>query len=286
MPVFETYASRAAAAAKVGAPDVNRLFHYQRFDADWLKLAIFDETVRFSNPANFNDPWDCRPFFYIPSENEPDLRERYVQWFDSRSRKYNHDLSEEQHGLNTIGLRRDRSYFETIIGQFSESMMGAIHKQYRIYCLSTQPDSPLMWSHYADNHQGICLEFSCDNEVFGTAIKINYADDYPRFDLTDDGGDILSPLITKSRVWSYEDEYRVIALEKFIGPPVAGVLRTKNNFLKLPHGALKAVIIGCMILQSEVEKLREIIGQRFSPNVVLKRAARVPNRYDLSIETC
>jgi hypothetical protein len=165
-------------------------------------------------------------------------------------------------------------------------MTTAILGQSRVYCLSARFDSTLMWSHYANNHRGVCLEFRCDNEVFGPAMKVNYADDYPVFDFTSD--DPLVLLITKASAWSYEEEYRVVALEKFIDPAVAiaGVIRTKDDFLKLPPGALQSVIMGCMIVKSDADKLQEIIGKQFPRHVALKRAVRVPNRYSLSIETC
>jgi hypothetical protein len=45
---------------------ISRLYHYQRFNPDWIRQILFDRKIYFSNPANFNDPWDCRPYFNIP----------------------------------------------------------------------------------------------------------------------------------------------------------------------------------------------------------------------------
>jgi hypothetical protein len=116
-------------------------------------------------------------------------------------------------------------------------------------------------------------------------MKINYLAEYPQLDFTNPESDNLVPLITKSCEWSYEDEYRVVALEKFMTVPVPGMLRTKENFLKFPRGVLKAVITGCMIAPSDAAELRSIIGQQLPRHAALKRAIRVPNRYSLSIET-
>ncbi len=260
---------------------VNRLFHYQQFNADWLRTTLLEEKIWFSNPAAFNDPWDCRPFFYLPDENESDLKERYVEWFCARSA----DMPEEERALKAKGLREDPAYLKRVVEKFSQLMTTAIREQYRVYCLSTKSDSTLMWSHYANDHRGVCLEFRCDNEVFSSAMKMNYTDEYPLFDFASDP---LLPLITKSRAWGYEDEYRVVALERFIDPSVAvaGVIRTKENFLKLPRGALQSVIMGCMIERADADKLQQIIGQQFPRRVALRRAVRVPNRYSLAIETC
>lgn len=254
---------------------INRLFHYQKFNADWLRMAMLDEKIYLSNPQNFNDPWDCQPFYYIPTENEHDLRESYITKFTAK----------ESDGHSAANLRRDNKYLESVIKKFSTIVTKAIHAQYRVYCLSTHADATLMWAHYADNHRGICLEFKCDNEVLGGAMRVNYVDTYPLLDFTCDP---LLPLITKSGAWSYEDEYRVVALEKFIDPSVAlaGMIRTKENFLKLPHGALQSVIMGCLTGKDEVGQLQQIIAEQFPRRVALRRAVRVPNKYSLSIETC
>jgi len=39
------------------------LYHYQRFNADHLRAAVVDRSIRFSNSGDFNDRWDCKPFF-------------------------------------------------------------------------------------------------------------------------------------------------------------------------------------------------------------------------------
>src|SRR5271163_4333020 len=66
---------------------ISRLYHYQPFNADWIRRLIFYRKIRFSNPKNFHDPWDCRPYFHIPSANDPQGYERCIQWFDAVARK-------------------------------------------------------------------------------------------------------------------------------------------------------------------------------------------------------
>jgi hypothetical protein len=163
-------------------------------------------------------------------------------------------------------------------------MIGELNRIYRVYCLSTKADSTLMWSHYSNNHQGVCLEFACDNLVFASSIQIQYSEEYPTLNFTIDGQDPLGllPLLVKSDVWSYEEEYRVIAQEVF-QLPRADILRTRRNFLNCPPGALRAVIMGCMIPQPDAAELRRIIDRQLPQHVPLKRAVRSPDRYSLSI---
>jgi hypothetical protein len=266
---------------------VQRLFHYQRFKIDWLNQIIFDRNIHFSNPADFNDPWDCHLHFHIPPADDLAGRERLIDWLARAYRRQfeGHQLADMDRVVSqrATQLRENPLEIETMVPQLSESITNVVLKEYRLYCLSTKPTSTLMWSHYSNNHKGVCLEFSCDNHLFGVALKIQYGEEYPLLDVTDNTIESgLLPLCSKSSAWSYEDEYRVIAQEK------SGVfpgLRTRRNFLKYPIGALRAVIMGCMIPPADANELRKIISKQFSRDLVkLKRAVRMPNRYSLSIE--
>lgn len=106
-----------------------------------------------------------------------------------------------------------------------------------VFSLASSPDHPLMWSHYAHQHEGICLGFevrdltpSSDSTRF---LKVKYSEDIPKMDdhgftqevklyLGDDGGfqnesaipftdeAVRAAISTKSTCWSYEDEWRYV----------------------------------------------------------------------------
>jgi hypothetical protein len=42
---------------------LDRLYHWQRFDADRLWTCLLNRVIYCSDPATFNDPWDCKPHF-------------------------------------------------------------------------------------------------------------------------------------------------------------------------------------------------------------------------------
>lgn len=99
--------------------------------------------------------------------------------------------------------------------------------------------------------------------------------------LHDDSDDAaLFILLFKSGVWSYEEEYRLIAQERAVAIPGADTLMTDNSLLQLPAGALRAVITGC---QKDHDSVRTLV-QQVAPQVRVRRAVRVPNRYELTIE--
>ena len=121
--------------------------------------------------------------------------------------------------------------------EFSRNFPKAIDRRYRIYCVSTKPDSELMWAHYATQHKGICLEFTSRSDLFFQALKVTYLRYYPVFDMADDDDNMpLMELLTKSRAWKYEDEYRLIAQERDQAPGAEAPLITDRSLLELPAG--------------------------------------------------
>lgn len=84
---------------------------------------------------------------------------------------------------------------------------------YGLLCFSANWHNPVQWTHYADRHRGLCLEFEVDRSV---VRQVNYVQSRPVFPdlqrrLNREAGlrfvDVL--LQTKFAHWSYEDEYRL-----------------------------------------------------------------------------
>ena len=78
-------------------------------------------------------------------------------------------------------------------------------ERYGMVCFSKHWRNPLLWSHYADKHRGVCLGF----EVDGQRIKaVNYVLERPtlKFPPTEEESNEL--LYTKFRDWQYEEEWR------------------------------------------------------------------------------
>ena len=263
------------------ALDIRRLYHYQSFDKERLARIFTDETLYFSMPRDFNDPWDCRPFFNKSALDDPDEYECVVQWFVHANRTHNTYLREEEHTQREMELRSNRTLLEGMIDGMTSEIEKAIQEQYRVYCLSTQPKSTLMWAHYATSCRGVCLEFSVQNELFCNALPVEYLDSYPQFSVAaTDEDENLRPLLTKSTVWCYENEFRLIVSEyPFVFPNVP---TTNGGFLALPNGALQSVIVGAKMPASDREVVRTLITN-CGGRGALKVATFVPDRYEFEI---
>lgn len=261
---------------------IKRLYHYQSVEKPELLARIFTEgTLYFSNPKDFNDPWDCRPCYTKAILDTAGGYERVLQWFVRVSKKHGPALPDEEHAKREREVRANRRLLEHFIDEATRGMASAIESQYRIYCLTPHPDSALMWSHYARSHTGVCLEFSVMNMLFCAALPVEYLERYPSYDLADGDEDAnLRPLLTKSSVWRYEDEFRLVVTE---APHVfPNVPTTKEGLLALPKGALQSIILGASTT-TENRRLVQTLVERAGGRIVLKEATRVPDRYELEI---
>jgi len=141
-----------------------------------------------------------------------------------------------------------------------------------------------MWSHYTNNHKGICLEFGLESQVFGSAMEVKYVSSYPKWlpHLMEESIR-AQVLLTKSEDWRYEKEYRIIGLTEGLarplGPLTGHPLAVRDGFLSLPLGALKAVIAGC---EADYEEIKQIVASA-ALDLKVKRAVRSPSKYRLEI---
>jgi hypothetical protein len=260
---------------------LEHLYHYQSFNLDYLREVIVGGVIHFSKPSDFNDPWDCRPWFDFECLSDTKALEQHVEWYIEVSRKHRPEIPADVIQKNADEYRRNPNALAAKIREFSQVMASAIDVQYRMYCLSPKPDCELMWSHYAAKHQAVCLEFAVRNELFCNALPVQYAEIYPRFLMTGFSGpeEHLAPLFTKSAAWSYEQEFRLISDEK--GDPRHTIVTTEGK-KSIPPRSLTAVILGCLAPQSTKQAIVELIA--VSPHrPVLKTAARMQDKYQLMI---
>jgi hypothetical protein len=257
---------------------IQKLYHYQDGRLDYLKDTLANSRVHFSNPRNFNDPWDCRPCFDSDSLTDPLCRRKWGTFFEPNVALLN---PESQAVLRALGANwfDNQVVLRRVLDGMTSGIEQRITELWRIYCLTAHADSLLMWSHYGDKHRGICLEFDAGRE-FGGAFRVVYRDELQII-----GPDILAAdkvladtiLLSKSSEWSREDEYRILARDAAGDPTFTW--RTDGDYLALPAGALKAIAMGC---NADVDAIRNVVKE-CAPGVPLKHAVRKPHRYHLDI---
>lgn len=81
-----------------------------------------------------------------------------------------------------------------------------LSEEHGLLCFSKSWRNPVLWSHYADNHRGICLGFDIPDELPHQVSYVNSRFNWPS---TVDQGFMEQLLFTKFAHWSYENEYRI-----------------------------------------------------------------------------
>lgn len=79
-----------------------------------------------------------------------------------------------------------------------------------ILCFSQTWQNPLLWSHYADRHKGICLGFDVDEKL---VMPVRYVRNRPLLDMRlliqeKDTETLMRVLSTKYAHWKYEQKMR------------------------------------------------------------------------------
>ncbi|MGC9946726.1 MAG: DUF2971 domain-containing protein [Bryobacteraceae bacterium] len=252
---------------------IARLYHYERFREDWLATTLREQKIHCSDPTNLNDPWDCRPWFdYRPMAEDPAQREAMLAF-----RKPGTDNHPKRATIED-GIRNSPDQLREYLSGLSESLQREICKR-RIYCLTPDPCSTLMWSHYADRHRGICLEFHLGNVLFLKAREVMYRSAYPVWVPQEMPAIADQVVLTKSEDWKDEKEWRLVGSPNYAeGYP----LKPEGDYFRLPPQALQSVIVGCEAGEERYEAVRSVVHEH-APGLPVKRVTRAPNHYRLEI---
>lgn len=65
--------------------DVVRLYHYERFNPEYLAAMLRNQRIHCSDPTALNDPWDCRPTFDTSSFDDPVERNEAIEFLQSQT---------------------------------------------------------------------------------------------------------------------------------------------------------------------------------------------------------
>lgn len=99
-------------------------------------------------------------------------------------------------------------YSKGMLSRDDLRMIRGSKSEYKILSLSANPNNMLMWSYYAQGHQGFVVGVDIIDDTAQT-IPINYVDDL-KLDHHGDS-DLAKQILTKKlKLWDHEQEYRVL----------------------------------------------------------------------------
>jgi hypothetical protein len=238
------------------------LYRYRSLEGngmDRLREIVSDRQIYFSNPAAFNDPFDCRPVFSMDASEQEQLQYFYGVY---KRQAPNQSRSARLAEVSRLLQSPNSPVLPEAVRGFSEYYYRYIAGGVGLLCVTASPDDILMWSHYASSHRGVCLGFRAESTSFNTALKVRYEESRPVINPVFQNPDEMleRALLTKASHWEYEKEWRLIRYKAGAG---------KYSF---HSNALAEVILGSQIGEAEATEVRKMAASSKS-NPKIRRAA-------------
>lgn len=174
---------------------------------------------------------------------------------------------------NIDGLNIQKSFIDKIDNLIETALQN--FENIGVLSLSEDPRSILMWTHYANQHKGICIEFRREYGEPSTddihCRPVTYAQRYPvpgMDDLLKEDHLLTDKVVfTKSIDWAYEKEWRV--------------WKDVGGKLYPTPGPIKSIILGQKWngVLAEIRRLADIHGAK------LREAKKKEGSYDLELIT-
>ena len=226
-----------------------RLYKYRDLTARTLDMVVGDH-LHFADPSTFNDPLDTRPSL----DNDVGVGELgRVLWMLTEQRNAA-EMCEAADAMRLKGPKTRNLIEKRSRGQADERMAEIEYSamdpefdtemtlRYRIelellgryekgiVSFAERDDCPLMWSHYGDQHRGICLGYSVPEKstvdvqkvAYGGARLVKASDVGAMLDGDDEARARVDAavMLKKAESWSYEREWRLIGRRGTEGSPL------------------------------------------------------------------
>lgn len=223
------------------------LYRYRTFDKEFYNIEnLKNDAVRCSPAADFNDPYDCA--LMIGDYSDREIRFGMLEIIKKIP------IKQDMKTIEKMELPELKDYFmekicylmgaedvpKTVLGPIYELtkaehdekiniqlqlMNEKSQRETMVSCFSEVKDSILMWSHYANNHTGFCIEYNfkkagSDSILTQQLQPVIYRKDMfdigKHFEHTPKNSSRLNSLfggyasIVKAKEWNYEKEWRLV----------------------------------------------------------------------------
>ncbi len=159
----------------------------------------------FSHQNELNDPFDCK---YALSDTYlmSILRSSTIDVLNDLKAKLPEfkDKTIDTIFNTVLPVIKDEQWFNSFYNMiFNDG-------GWSVCCFTTNPLNEMMWSHYAENHSGVCLEFDFnkDQQFLEKLAAVTYTDVFPE---VNNANEIPKALLTKRQAWSQENEWRILS---------------------------------------------------------------------------
>lgn len=263
----------------------SHLFKYRPIDLNTLEM-IRDDFVYFNSPNNFNDPFDCKMIIEYKGDDD-----EWNEYFKKKGQELSNDqkLLMKHHLINDVE-KNTYNFQKNILSNFW------------VLSLSGKCDDILLWSHYAKNHSGLCIQYTTveiydDKSAahflefqkgaadyqsqlsnlpnnFIMAHPVTYKTKMPRpyNVLKENLNDLTAFVTTKHENWSYEKEFRIFL-------PIEQVLQQKA---KINYQIVSGFIFGIKTNKRDVINVKTFFDSKLNkPEISISKMDLYFDNYGL-----
>lgn len=241
---------------KLGLQSDETIKLYKYIDLKGATMLLSEGCFKFSRSKEFNDPFDL-----------------YDGQIDFKRFEFQNTQQFSRHDRRI--LHRGREKAARVAWKQQKSNFG-------ISCFSKKYDDILMWSHYADKHKGVCLEFEInanrllEDEFFLFAVE--YTNEFSLLshfdkDLNKSANHFQQYISTKALPWQYEEEIRIVHFDYF--------KKDRSQFLSFEkYAKITSVMFGWKMVKDDMMKLQKSLRKHKS--VTCYQMQAVDNQFGLT----
>jgi hypothetical protein len=248
---------------------------------------ISNGLIRFTQPGDFNDPFELHPSFDLLSRADIATLNAAPDDF-ARADLFNKMISAIMPGLArmTQDLEGKQGMFLIDNNRLARETFDA---HFGILSLTEAPDNLLMWAHHANNHNGLVLQFNEQHSFFAPMsfegqtlelTRMQYTVDRPVLSSTS----LYSTIIyyRKSPDWSYEREWRLIKPLTSATKVLPSNLRPIHLF-SFPPDTLTGIIVGLRVSDEVRDEISVICARPEFKHVRIHHTHLSRDQYKLEI---
>lgn len=219
----------------------DQLFRYRKaskFSLDELENSY----IYFPSSTELNDPFDASHKMLKLTNDDSEMEKLYNQLLE---------LSPNE--LTTVYIERNYKNKPDRLRELVINGTASFISTYGIACFTVTPIHIVLWANYADNHEGVCIQYDItrDKSFFKGVRRVDYVD---KLDIID-YEPITNPQASnnifyrKLNLWEKEFEVRLV--------------KPKTGKHSINPECVRSIILGMRAKDEYIEKIIDIVRRKY-----------------------
>ena len=251
-------------------------------DIDYTHSLLRGE-LYFATCQQMNDPFEMRMQLVFDKDKKR-RRQRLMKVFIEPQKQAGVPVKDRIRLANQQVNQLEREP-DAILYSAQEKNYERMQSECVVFCMSANREHPLLWSHYANRHRGLCVRLDHSASPFRFAHKVKYTKKFPEtvYPFADEYSEEVfrNCILTKAEYWNYEDEFRLWSVR--MGNPSwhMGYKWINERKVQIETSAIKGVTFGAWMPSEQRQDVIEICRE-YCPHVEFDEAIILNDRYELA----